>query len=80
MAVVINIIFLWKATLCHYVGCYRPLGGTCCLHLYGRRGDSKFYQKFGTFIQTTRRHIPEYLNLDILHLIKEFVYFTSHHV
>jgi hypothetical protein len=67
MAVVINVTFLWKATPCRCVGCYRPLGGTSCLHLYGRRGGSKFYRKFGTFIQTTRCHIPEYPNLCILH-------------
>lgn len=67
MAVAVIVTFLWKATPCRCVGWYRPLGGTCCLHLYGRRDGSKFYRKFSTFIQTTRCHIPEYLNLGIFH-------------
>ena len=67
VALVTNVTFLLDASPCRCVGCYRPLGGSCCLHIYGRRGGSKLYRKFDTIIRTTRRHIPKYRNLVILH-------------
>jgi hypothetical protein len=67
VAIFINIIVLWDTTTCVFVDFQCRLRGTSCLHVCGRRVCIRFVRNVDTYTQTTRRHIAEDRNLDILH-------------
>jgi hypothetical protein len=69
-AVVMKSSIVWDITPCSPLKVNRRFGGTCCLHLHGRRISQASRAK--QLQRTTRRYIPEYRTLFVFLLISGF--------